>query len=102
MLTQDEFFQYLEDIYVQQAHYLESLKSYVRLSDDDPDVAVTGAASRTKSPWHRVVPVTSLPKRAPGAHPLPRREYIISPRSHRSPRLTCWRASRLPRPSPYR
>ena len=50
MLTQDEFFQYLEDIYVQQAHCLESLKSYVRLSDDDPDVAVTGAASRTKSP----------------------------------------------------
>ena len=38
METQDEFFQYLEDIYVQQAHCLESLKSYVGLSDDDPDL----------------------------------------------------------------
>ena len=38
METQDEFFQYLKDIYVQQAHCLEGLKSYVGLSDDDPDL----------------------------------------------------------------
>jgi len=38
METQDEFFQYLEVIYEQQAHCLESLKSYVGLSDDDPNL----------------------------------------------------------------
>lgn len=38
METDDEFFQYLEEIYEQQAYCLESLKSYVGLSDDDPDL----------------------------------------------------------------
>ena len=38
METQDEFFQYLEEIYEQQAYCLEDVKSYVRLPDDDPDL----------------------------------------------------------------
>lgn len=38
MKTEDEFFQYLEDIYEQQAQSLVGLKGYVRLPDDDPDL----------------------------------------------------------------
>lgn len=40
METQDEFFQYLEEIYEQQAYCLEDLKSYVGLPDDDPDLLI--------------------------------------------------------------
>ncbi len=40
METQDEFFQYLEEIYEQQAHCLEDLKSYVGLPEcTDPDLS---------------------------------------------------------------
>ena len=40
METEDDFdfFEYLEQIYVQQANCLEGLKSYVGLPDDDPDL----------------------------------------------------------------
>lgn len=38
MEIQDDFFQYLEEIYEQQAYCLEDVKSYVRLPDDDPDL----------------------------------------------------------------
>jgi len=37
-LNDNEYFQYLEDIYAQQAHSLEGLKCYVRLPDDDADL----------------------------------------------------------------
>ena len=38
MKNEDEYFQYFEDIYQQQAQSLEGLKFYVRLLDDDPDL----------------------------------------------------------------
>lgn len=55
METQEEFFQYLEDIYEQQAHCLESLKSYVGLPDDDPDLL---AFAKSKNYF----PVTNQPE----------------------------------------
>lgn len=55
METQDEFFQYLEEIYQQQAYSLEGLKSYVGLPDDDPDLL---AFAKSKNYF----PVTNRPK----------------------------------------
>lgn len=55
MKIEDEYFQYLEDIYEQQAQSLEGLKSYVRLPDDDPDLL---AFARSRNYF----PVTNQPE----------------------------------------
>lgn len=55
MKTEDEFFQYLEDIYEQQAQSLVGLKGYVRLPDDDPDLL---EFARSKN----YLPVTKQPE----------------------------------------
>lgn len=55
METQDEFFQYLDEIYETQAYCLEDLKTYVGLPDDDPDLL---AFAKSKN----YIPVTKQPE----------------------------------------